>query len=122
MKKKSFYSLLILFLYVGTVSISSQNKTNSSKQIKNLIAKKRSFNKNYGFGFRVQIFYGDESKARKAQSKFKINFPGVDTKLIYKAPEWKVQVGNYKTKLEADKAIILISEKFEGVIAIPLGK
>ena len=114
--------LLFIFLLIGTTSISAQNDTNSSKEIKNLISKKRSFNKDFGFGYRVQIFYGSETKARKLQSKFKLNFPGVYTKLIYIAPEWKVQVGNYKTKLEADKAIIAFSEKFEGVIAIPLGK
>lgn len=122
MKYKSFYSFLIVFLFIGVFSFSAQNNTNSSNQIKNLIAKKRAFNKEYGFGYRVQIFYGGETNARKSLNKFKVNFPGIYTKLLYKAPEWKVQVGNYKNKLEADKAIMLFSEKFEGVIAIPLGK
>lgn len=122
MKYKSFYSFLIVFLFIGAFSFSAQNNTNSSNQIKNLIAKKRAFNKEYGFGYRVQIFYGGETNARKSLNKFKVNFPGIYTKLLYKAPEWKVQVGNYKNKLEADKAIMLFSEKFEGVIAIPLGK
>lgn len=100
----------------------SQNKTNSSKQIKRLISKKRAFNNSYGFGYRVQIYYGDETKARSIQNKFKLDFPDVYTKLDYDKPDWKVQVGNYKTKLEADKAVLSFSEKFSGLIVIPLGK
>ena len=70
----------------------------------------------------MQVYYGDETKARKIQNKFKISFPNVYTKLAYNKPDWKVHVGNYKTKLEADKALITFSEKFTGLIVIPLGK
>jgi hypothetical protein len=122
MKRKKIFSFLFLFLIAGTSSFYAQNETNSSKQIKNLIAKKRAFNKEFGYGYRVQIFYGEETKARRYHSRFKIAFPGIYSKLDYKQPYWKVQVGNYKTKLEADKAIATYSEKFSGLIIIPLGK
>ncbi|MFY9241522.1 MAG: SPOR domain-containing protein [Polaribacter sp.] len=122
MKNKFFTVFLILFLTGGLYTLNAQNKTNSSQEVKNLIAKKRAFNKEYGYGYRIQIYYGDETKARSLQSKFRINFPNVYTKLDYDQPNWKVQVGNYKTKLEADKAAINFSEKFSGLIVIPLGK
>ncbi len=122
MKRKSFYLILVFFLFAGTISFSAQNKTNASKQVKNLIAKKRAFNKKFGYGYTIQIYYGEETKARSYKSKFKINYPGTYTKLDYNQPYWKVLVGNYKTKLEADKAVISFSEKFSGLIVIPLGK
>ncbi|MFQ3180741.1 MAG: septal ring-binding cell division protein DamX [Polaribacter sp.] len=122
MKNKCYLAAFLFLLIAGTHSISSQNSTNSSTSIKNLIAKKRAFNSKFGHGFRVQIFYGDETKARGIQNKFKVNFPNVYTKLDYEQPYWKVQVGNYKTRLEADKAMVSFSEKFSGLIIIPLGK
>jgi hypothetical protein len=122
MKSKFYLGSFLLLLLVSSNSVSAQNSTNSSNQVKNLIAKKRDFNSKFGFGFRVQIFYGDETKARSLQNKFKVNFPNVYTKLDYDQPYWKVQVGNYKTRLEADKAIVNFSEKFSGLIVIPLGK
>ena len=122
MKSKFYLGSFLLLLLVSSNSVSAQNSTNSSNQVKNLIAKKRDFNSKFGFGFRVQIFYGDETKARSLQNKFKVNFPKVYTKLDYDQPYWKVQVGNYKTRLEADKAIVNFSEKFSGLIVIPLGK
>jgi|GEM_PF-638406 hypothetical protein len=109
-----------LLLVVGLGNMTAQNNTNMSPQIKNLIAKKRAFNKDIGFGYRVQIFYGDESNARKAQATFSSTYPTVFTKLSYDQPFWKVQVGNYKTKLEADRALLNFSEKFSGLIVISL--
>jgi septal ring-binding cell division protein DamX len=121
-KNKFYFAAFLLVLIAGNRSISAQNNTNSSTQIKNLIAKKRAFNSKFGYGFRVQIFYGDETKARGIQNKFKVNFSNVYTKLDYEQPYWKVQVGNYRTRLEADKAMVSFSEKFSGLIIIPLGK
>lgn len=93
-----------------------------SSDVESLITKKREFNKEYGFGFRIQIYYGDETKARSLQQKFKLNYPKVFTKLEYDRPYWKVKVGNYKSKLEADRATLIFSEKFSGLIVVPLGK
>lgn len=122
MKNRLFLNIFVLFLFLISERLISQNETNSSPEIKRLISKKRAFNKTYGYGFRVQVYYGDETEARKIQNKFKISFPNVYTKLAYNKPDWKVHVGNYKTKLEADKALITFSEKFTGLIVIPLGK
>lgn len=122
MKIKNYITLSVVLLSLCSYSINAQNNTNSSNQIKNLIAKKRTFNGKFGYGFRVQIFYGEETNAKSIQNKFKINFPSITTKLDYDQPYWKVLVGNYKTRLEADKAMVNFSEKFSGLIVIPLGK
>ncbi|TXD53407.1 MULTISPECIES: SPOR domain-containing protein [unclassified Polaribacter] len=122
MKKNPFLTFLFFFLIFGTHDFLAQNKTNSSIEIKQLITKKRAYNSSFGYGYRIQIYYGNESKARSLQNKFKLTFIDVYTKLEYNKPDWKVLVGNYKTKLEADKAVINFSEKFSGLIVIPLGK
>jgi septal ring-binding cell division protein DamX len=122
MKKKLFTSVFLLLISFTQHKLNAQNKTDKSPQIKKLIAKKRAFNKSYGYGYRIQIYYGNETKAKSILSKFKVTFPNVYTKLDYDKPDWKVQAGNYKTKLEADKALLTFSEKFSGLIVIPLGK
>ena len=54
--------------------------------------------------------------------EFNKKFPKVKTHLKFDTPEWKIQVGNYKTTLEADKALININLKFSGAIVIPINK
>ncbi|PWG06088.1 SPOR domain-containing protein [Polaribacter aquimarinus] len=121
--KKNF-KLISLTLLICILSLNSyaQDKTVSTKEIKDLIAKKRAFNKKHGFGYRIQLYNGNEQKARKFRARFRIEFPNNEIKLVYRAPEWKVQVGNYKTKLEADKDLIKFQEKFSGIIVVPMGK
>jgi len=122
MKSIHFYYFFALFMVLGLSNISAQNNTNISSQVKNLIAKKREFNKDVGFGYRIQIFYGEEDNARNSLNRFSSAYPDVYTKLTYDQPYWKVQVGNYKTKLEADKALMNFSNQFSGLIVISLGK
>ncbi len=38
--------------------------------------------------------------------------------MSYKLPEWKVQVGYFHTRLEADIALNKIKKKFEGAIVL----
>lgn len=122
MKNKLFLTIITMVFCTSVTSISAQNGTKSSTQIKELIAKKRAYNKKNGFGYRIQLYNGNENNARKYQALFSVEFPGNYSKLVYNAPEWKVHVGNYKTKLEADKDIILFKDKFSGIIAVPMGK
>lgn len=122
MKNSLFFGTLFFVFLFGGSEISAQNNTNISPEIKKLIAKKRDFNKSYGYGHRIQIYYGNETKARSILNKFKLEFPEVYCNLKYEKPDWKVKVGNYKTKLEADRAITIFSEKFPNLIVVPLGK
>lgn len=116
-------NILLLGVLLFSYGVSkAQNATNISKEVTNLLEKKKSYNKSAGFGYTVQIFNGDEIAAKSKQAKFKILYPRVDTKLVYNAPEWKVQVGNYKTKLEADRAMLIFKKEFSGIITVPLGK
>lgn len=46
--------------------------------------------------------------------KFSKLFPEIEIKRIYKVPEWKVQTQNYKTRLEADRVLNQIQEKYTG--------
>ena len=122
MKSKSISLLFLIVLLTTSYSAFSQNKTKKSAEIKSIISKKRSFNNTYGFGYRIQLYNGNEQKAKKFIALFSIEFPDNFSKLVYNAPEWKVQVGNYKTKLEADKDLIKFQEKFSGIIVVPMGK
>jgi len=119
---RSLFLSFFLILFVGSINISAQNQNNDNEKIKDLISKKRAYNKSFGFGYRIQIYNGSEKRAKSIRSRFEIEFPEVFSRLKYNAPEWKVQVGKYKTKLEADKALILFQKEFSGIIVVPMGR
>lgn len=103
----------------------SQEKKTDNQLVEEFISKKKNFNKEFGYGFRIQLYNGFETEAKKTRAKFRIEFPEIKTYLVYRQPEWKIQIGLYKTQLEADRAIneLELKRKFgTGVIVVPLGK
>jgi SPOR domain len=55
-------------------------------------------------GFRVQIFTGaDRKEAYNTQAKFQEQYPDVRTCVIYNDPNFKVRVGDFRTRLDAEK-------------------
>ena len=122
MKKTKLTMCIFLVVILTTNFTYSQSKKSDNTLIKELISKKKSFNKEFGYGFRIQLYNGIETVAIKTLRKFKYDFPYIETHLEYRQPEWKTQVGFYKTKLEADRALLNFKRKYQSAIVIPLGK
>ena len=120
MKKQKFIITFLLLLIGGVYFANGQSNYTENKDIISLIEKKREYNKRNGTGYRIQLYNGLEKRARSFRGRFRVEFPNVYTKLSYDAPEWKIQVGNYKTRLQADRALNKIREKFNGAIVVPL--
>jgi hypothetical protein len=62
-------------------------------------SQKRSFT-----GYRIQIFFGgstDREKAFEVKKEFMKLFPNERAYVIYTAPDFRVRVGNFRTKLES---------------------
>jgi hypothetical protein len=71
-------------------------------------------------GYRVQIFFGSERKAAQdAKTKFLQMMPEEEVYLIYQQPYFKVRVGDYRTKLEAEAIYRQLLPDFEKVFIIP---
>ena len=122
MQKTLFiFSFFIVFVLSSQSTIGQENKSHD-QVITEFISKKKDFNEKFGYGFRIQLYNGFEVEAKKIQARFKIDFPEIKSYIVYRQPEWKIQVGTYKTKLEADRALLEIKRKFSGAIVVPLGK
>jgi hypothetical protein len=53
-------------------------------------------------GYRVQIYFGNQRvKANDAKTNFLMKYPDEDVYLLYQHPNYKVRVGDFKTRLEA---------------------
>lgn len=120
MKLKHYLVFLLVFLGTSALFAQSQSSYKNTQAIAKLIEKKRSYNKTHKEGFRIQLYNGLEKRAKSTRYRFQVEFPGTATYLAYDAPEWKIQVGHYKTRLDADRALNEIREKFDGAIVVPL--
>ena len=93
---------------------------NEADKIEDLISQKRNYNQQHKYTvvFKIHLYNGTESEAYKIRSNFRSAFPEYKTTIIYKQPEWKTQVGDFETKLEADRVLLLIKKEFSGAIVL----
>jgi hypothetical protein len=55
-------------------------------------------------GYRVQVFYGsDRREVFGQQAKFKSLYPTLNTYISYKEPNYYVRVGDFRTRLDAQR-------------------
>jgi len=62
--------------------------------------------------YRIQIFSGDRTRAENKRANFGKYFSQYYTKLVYETPNYKIWVGSFRTRLEADRALIKVKKKF----------
>ncbi len=105
--KNVFFGVFFLIGMLNYAQETAKITIDSSPEIKKLIENKIAYNKAHQTqkGYRIQLFYGSEGGAISTRANFISLFPDTATYIDYEAPDWKVKVGNFKTRLEADKAL-----------------
>ncbi len=67
----------------------------------------------FGERYKIQIFYGNNGQATKALKEFHEKFPEWSTTIEYQTPNYKVWIGNFRTRLEADRAFLQIKNDYQ---------
>ena len=121
--------LTLLFLSLSGIALSQKAENlsyvNRDPRIDRLIEKHRQYNQaNPGVdGFRVQIFFdsGNNSKraAQTAREKFMETYPDVVAYLTFKAPYYRVRVGDFRTKLEAEGFQFQLATAYPNAFTVP---
>jgi hypothetical protein len=75
-------------------------------------------------GFRIQIYNSSNKNAReesgKIRAEFMSKFPDTFSKLIFDRPSYyKIRVGNYRTRIEGTKYLLMIRRVFPDAILVP---
>jgi hypothetical protein len=89
-----------------------------NSSIKSLVRKNVMINENSKGvpGYRIQLFSDSgndaKDKANKVKSNFLAKYPDESTYLQYTEPNFKIRVGNFRTRLEAEKFFAELSPDF----------
>lgn len=116
----------ILTFSTSTFCLAQSNKFNNSSgnSYAQLLTEKRKINASLSLNerYKIQIFNGENEKAKKTIIQFKQEFKNMDATIIFKTPNYKVWVGSFKTKIEAERNLIEIKKKYKNVLLIKPGK
>jgi len=83
-----------------------------------LVEKHITFNENRDGveGFRIQIFFdsgnNSKSKAVAAMNDFKTKYSNTEAYLIFQEPNYKVRIGDFRTRMDAQRFLHKISDEY----------
>ena len=125
MKNLSKHNLLYFFILSSFFCLSSRaqdGKTNISvdPKIDQLLKEKRKLNTGLFLneGYKIQIFYGNSEESKKKLQEFKKEFKDLDGTIIFNSPNYKVWIGNFKTRIEVERAMVDIKKKYPTALII----
>lgn len=65
-----------------------------------------------GERYSIQLYYGDNNTASNIIKEFRVKYSDMPSSIIYETPNYKVWVGNFRNRLEADRALMQIKNDF----------
>lgn len=122
--KKVFLTLTMITLAYN-INAQDQNLTlTQDPKFDQLLNDKRKINTSLTTNdtYKIQIFSGKSEEAKKTLTDFKREYSTIDGTIIFNTPNYKVLVGNFKTRIEAERNLAEIKKKYKSVFLIKPSK
>lgn len=119
MKTYPAQSLLfpIVFLAFFNTKSFAQEKTVTVSQdpkFEQLLNEKRKINSSLiaNNRYKIQIFNGDNAASKKQLTDFKKEFKQYECTIVFSTPIYKVWVGSFKSRIEAERNLQILQKKY----------
>lgn len=123
--KNLFYiSILAIFNSLSIYSQEGKVTVNQDQRFEQLLNEKRKINNSITINdrFKIQIFTGNAELSKKALIDFRKSNKKTDATIVFHTPIYKVWVGNYKTRIEAEKKLMEIKKKYPNAFLVKPNK
>jgi hypothetical protein len=119
-QKAIFYSFALCIITSNSKAQDRKVTIIQDPKFEQLLNEKRKINASIAVNerYKIQIFSGDAEKAKKALNDCKQNFPGLDGTIVFNTPNYKVWIGNFRTRIEAERNLIEIKKNYENALLI----
>jgi hypothetical protein len=110
------YLISISFIIFSNLLI-GQNATitiNEDEKILEILALKKSLEveNKLAVGYTIQLYYGELNEANKIIREYRNHFDSWPASIEYETPNYKVWVGSFSSRFEADRTRLEIKDKF----------
>jgi len=122
---KTILASLSMLALTCNINAQEQNiSLNQDPKFEQLLNDKRKINTSISTNdtYKIQIFSGKSDEAKKTLLGFKREFNTIDGTIIFNTPNYKVIVGNFKTRIEAERNLEEIKKKYKSVFLVKPSK
>jgi len=123
-----FFNILsfLIFFFTATFSQFAQSKLTPAEltKVDELIAKKHKLESNNELKstYKIQIFSGSLEKAKENLSLLESMDLNLTSRIVYQTPNYKVWIGNFRNRIQADRAKENIKSEYPNALIIRPGK
>lgn len=110
MKTKVFTAILI-GLATQLSAQDAQVTIQQDPKINELVKLYTKANANSGF-YQIQVGFGNYEKAQDLLNQVEVDFPDLRSKIEFESPTYRVRLGRFKTKLEAERKYLEVRKKY----------
>ena len=124
--KLKFVCSIFITLLLTQESFCQDSKVTVTQDPKfeQLLNEKRKINSSITINdrYKIQIMNGDSENSKKTLQNFKKENKNMDATIVFSTPLYKVWVGNFKTRIEAEKNLQLLIKKYPNSFLIKPNK
>jgi len=126
LRKKDFLKTAVFIaIYFNFNTINAQSTTViQDPKFEQLLNEKRKVNSSITVNnrYKIQVYNGSSEESKKTLIQFKKDNKDYDATIVFSTPIYKVWVGNFKTRIEAERNLILLKKKYPNAILIQPNK
>ena len=124
---KNRFSIFFVFGFLFCLSFSfAQTKLSTSEinTVEKLLREKHKLESNYELKstYKLQIYSGSLEEAEKTQEEFTADHLDMHSKIVYQTPYYKIWVGSYRNRIQADRAFDKVKSEYPNALIIRPGK
>ena len=124
--RMKFIFTISFLLFLGKKSFCQEGNVSITQDPKfeQLLNEKRKINSSITINdrYKIQIFNGDSENSKKTLMDFKKENKDQDATIVFSTPMYKVWVGNYKTRIDAEKKLEFLKKKYPNAFLIKPNK
>ena len=123
---KTAFQLAFFFCFFSINLYSQVNNVivSQNPKFEKLLNEKRKINASITVNdiYKIQIYNGDIESCKKNLVDFKKEFLNLDGTIVFYTPAYKVWVGNFKSRIEAERNLLLLKNKYPNSLIIQPNK
>lgn len=120
--QKFFYisAVATFFISINSAAQSTNVTVQQDPKFEQLLNEKRRINASLTVNerYKIQVFNGDSEASKRVLNEVRREFSDLDATIVFSTPSYKVWVGNFKSRIEAERNLQKLSQRYPAALLI----
>ena len=124
LKQNLFFLLTLISCSLNFYAQEGNLTVSQDSKFEELLNEKRKINSSITVNdrYKIQIYNGDSENAKKTLTDFRGDFKNFDGTIVFNTPTYKVWIGNFKSRIDAERNLMEFKKSYPNAFLIKPNK